>query len=187
MWRDHGKHNESKAKTLLALYNNKINVQMGREQKSYQCGAGHYEPGMTPHDIYEDTGVTIGTLRRSLPKWCNWGLMIRFPVAEIGQGDAHSRQWKANTGERLAWAYQISDKGEGWLKHYASEHLNVNRFVEEIKNWQIRRKEELKERVCEISRGLSGIADSEPVENNNSADWVIGEEDKENKYGETKI
>ena len=148
---DRGKHNEVKCKTLMALYWNKVSMDQERQQRAYNCGFNSCEPGMTLDDIHEEVGVLISTLRRSLTKWVEWGLIKRFPVVD-------------DSG-RLDWAYQVSDKGESWLRNYASEHLNMNRFRNEIRNWQAKCQEEKERRASEALLEFQRMAQSEEEEN----------------------
>lgn len=131
MRRDRGKHNESKCKVLMVLYEQEASVKADKPHFSHWNGM-MYAPCMTVRDIHWRSGVPLATLTRSLGKWLEWGMIEGLPVLARGNGNMESRQALSNIMDHPAWAYRITDKGVSWLRNYAQESLNIGRFKQEI-------------------------------------------------------
>jgi len=129
--RDRGRHNQSKAKTLMVLYEQEVVIRAQKPHYEYWNGFS-YVSGMTARDIHWRSGVPLATLVRSLGRWQMWELIEGFPVLASGSRDLDSRQAFANLQDRPIWAYRISEKGISWLRNYAHGGLNLGRFESEM-------------------------------------------------------
>ncbi|MDD5093084.1 MAG: hypothetical protein PHV74_01700 [Dehalococcoidia bacterium] len=141
-----GKFNESKAKTLLVVKENETS-----NLRRYPWGDKKVNV-LTIDDVHELSGVSIQTLRKLMPRWHNWGLLARIPVAATQQPRGRVKTCRCFR-ERPVWGYFSTKKGSSWLEFYARDYLDVRRFEAEIKDWRDLETERLKAALLPANPG----------------------------------